>query len=141
MESIHKYKIIQNMNLIIEYHAGKLCYDEIIKFKTIQSKDDNYNANYNFLVDIREAEIMLSEDQIINIFKFVIDNKIMIGNRKVAQLTSTPNQVVTTILLEKHNIIPIQTNVFSTMEAAIRFLGFSNIDLKTINGYIEELKK
>ncbi|NEW80418.1 MAG: hypothetical protein GZ086_13555 [Gelidibacter sp.] len=65
----------------------------------------------------------------------------MHGDRRSAILTNTPNQTIFTSLyiLEVQNS-PSHVEIFSTMDAALRWVGLSSVDNIKIEAVINEMK-
>lgn len=139
-EIILEYLIIKEMRLIIEYFSGKIYYDDYIKFKNIQSQDENYNPTYNQLLDLRDSELMIDGEQVNNAIQYFKQNKHLLANRRVAVLTSEPNHVIVTTLAILNNDTPINNRVFSTVEKAIEFIGYSILEKNKIENLIQQIK-
>ena len=117
------YRINQNLNLILEFHNGNLDVDSYIKFKQIVFNDKNFKAGLNHFIHFKNVNFIAPQEDIKKFVDFIKSNAPNLGKRKVAFVTSTPNQVVTTtiyktILADKEQ----QVAVFSTNDTALNWL-------------------
>lgn len=143
MKKFANYMILPEFGLILECCKGQTSVEDAINMKKAELSDNLYNPNYNIVVDFQEFETFLDStitDSITNFSNFLKDLGL---KSKIAFLTAEPHQVVISVILKglSSDIGAIKIEVFSTLEAAIRFLGFpvKNIDL--INNKIIELNK
>ena len=67
MAKILKYGIYKNLKLVIEYFEGNIYLYDIINLKTQQSKNKDYNRNYNVIADFRKAELKIAQTQYNNV--------------------------------------------------------------------------
>jgi hypothetical protein len=143
MKKYANYTILPEFRLILECCKGQASVDDAINMKKTELSDNLYNPNYNIIVDFQEFETSLDStinESTINFFNFLNELDI---NSKIAILTAEPHQVVISVILKglNTNFGTFKIEVFSTADAAIRFLGFplENVDL--IKNKIKELNK
>jgi hypothetical protein len=139
MKKYANYIILPEFRLILECCKGQASVKDAINMKKDELSDCLYNPNYNIIVDFREFETYINStitESISNFFKFLkgIDIK-----GKVAFLTTNPHQVVISMILKSLSKDSLKIEIFSTTEAAIRFLGFSGDNVDLINNKIIEL--
>ena len=117
------YKILPEYNLIIEIHKGTLDVESYIKFKKRLSKDPEFRPNMNNFINHNMDVFSTTPADVQKFVDFIDDNTSDLGRRKVAMLTTTPNQVVTTTIY-KNLLSRIHQNVeiFSTSKAALNWL-------------------
>jgi hypothetical protein len=136
------YKIISEKKLILEYYSGTIIVQDLIKQKFDISREKEYNADYNIIHDLRDAELLISEEEGKTFLNFLKSTTLPNKNRKVAHLTETAGQVTTTTLFTLLNDIPnINIEVFSTLEAAVIWLDLSIDDYYLIYNYFKALKR
>lgn len=135
------YRILKKSSLIIEYHEGLFTLEGIIGFRKKQALDTEFSSDYNILMDLSNTEIAGSIEEVKNYVKFYIDNKNIVGERSMAVLTNTPNQVFYTTLFEQHNNqLPQKTKIFSTIGAALRWLNANIAESKVVD-ILKDLRK
>lgn len=141
MESNLNYDILSAKRLIIENYVGTVTLEELILLQNRISSDTGYSPSFNVIRDFRDTHLLLSETDILNYIQYLKRNSILYGKRRIAYLTSTPAQVVTTTMFNVLNDdLPVRIRVVSTLEAALTWVGLYYTDLKEIEPYIEQLK-
>jgi hypothetical protein len=141
MKKYANYMILPEFRLIIECCKGQASVEDAIYMKKAELADNLYNPNYNIIVDFQEFETFLDStinESTINFYNFLKELDI---NSKIAILTAEPHQVVISVILKglSTSLETFKMEVFSTVEAAIRFLGFQNENFDLINNKIIEL--
>ncbi len=139
-ESIN-YIILPELKLILECCKGQASVESIINRKKDELLDELYYPDYNILVDFREFENFNNSTYSHAISDFINFLKQLEIKSRVAFLTSELHQVVLSLLLEKlsKDVLTSKYETFSTMEAAIRFLGYSIDSYDIIRKRIIEL--
>jgi len=135
--------ILPEFRLILECCKGQASVEDAIYMKKTELSDNLYNPKYNILVDFQEFDTFLDStinESTINFYNFLKELDI---NSKIAILTAEPHQVVISVILKglNTNLETFKIEVFSTLEAAIRFLGFPLENFDMINNKIIELNK
>jgi hypothetical protein len=143
MKRYANYMILPEFRLILECCKGQASVEDAIYMKKTELSDNLYNPNYNIIVDFQEFETFLDStinESTINFYNFLKELDI---NSKIAILTSEPHQVVISMILKglSTNLETFKIEVFSTVEAAIRFLDFPIENFYLINNKIIELNK
>jgi len=143
MKKYANYAILPELRLILECCKGPTTVEDAVNMKKEEISNELYNSAYNIIVDIREFETLLNSttpELISNFFNFLKGLDI---NSKIAFLTLKPHQVVLSEILKGlfKDISNIEIEIFSTAEAAVRFLGFSADNFDFINEKIIELNK
>jgi hypothetical protein len=143
MKKYANYMILPEFRLILECCKGPASVEDAISMKRAELSDNLYDPDYNIIVDFQEFETPL--DSRINeptwdFYNFLKELDI---NSKVAFLTAEPHQVVVSLILKElnTNIGAIKIEVFSTVEAALRYLGLPIDDFDLINKKILELNR
>lgn len=141
MKNYIDYIIVKEKKLIIEYYSGQIYINDFIKTHDEKSNDTDFNVNFNLLIDFRDAEIYLEEEEVLKLVKYHKNNKKLFGSRRAAHLTNTPNQVVAGFKFDIwNNELPIAIKIFSTLEASLRWIGQDFKDMDEINSYLYKLK-
>lgn len=136
-----KYKIIPELNLIIDCWNGKLTFDKILASKLDQVKDKDWNQAYNNISDIRNAVFDLTNEDAKKIIDYTKTDKRWQEKRKTAYLTNNPNQVVFQKLLEinKTQEIPNKIESFYTINAILNWLQINMSEYDKINKIVTKL--
>jgi mevalonate kinase len=138
-ELISNYKILENFNLVIEYHSGIITAQNYIAFKKQFFSDPFFKPNLNHLIHFKNVKFNTTPTDISEFVAFMKENLQSLGNRKVAFVTNTPNQVVsTTIYKLMQNDKSQVAEIFSTNESALYWL---NIPKNAINDIIKTIKQ
>jgi hypothetical protein len=134
------YCILLDHNLVIEYHQGVLDAASYINFKKKLVADPKFKSNLNHLINFKQVKFATTKKDIQNFVEFMGSNVEKLGNRKVAFVTSTPNQVVSTTIYKtlKSNLTQ-SSEIFSTNEKALKWLNFPEITTLELKAIIVEL--
>jgi hypothetical protein len=133
------YKILKVHNLIVEYHTGILDVDSFINFRQNITLDPLFLPSLNYFVHFKKVTFSTNSDDINKYANFMADNYNVYGNRRVALITNTPNQVVSTTLFKMIHQKTSQVEIFSTNESALEWLN-SNLHKNEILDVLETLK-
>lgn len=137
------YKVIPEKPLIIEYYSGDITAHDLLAQKNKIKHESGYDFQSNTIIDFRECELKIEEDELPIIFDFFKTNFQNSKPRKIGYLTSKPNQVVLAILFLKmasESGIKYLPNIFSTSKAAVNFFGSNIIKEEEFDTIIHELK-
>jgi len=135
------YRILSNNALIIEYHEGLLTLEGMIKFRKEQLLDEKFSPDFNILMDMRKVKITGNPVEVNDYISFYRQNKDITGNRNIAVLTDTPNQVFYITLFEQYsNVLTQKIKIFSTIEASLKWLNL-NVTKDQVDLIISELKE
>ena len=136
------YKIINDHNIIIEYHKGKLDVGSYIKFKEKTFNDKDFKTGLNYLIHFKNVTFFTPQEDIKKFVNFIKNNAPKLGKRKVAFVTSTPNQVVTTTIYKSMLAdIKQQVAVFSTNDNALNWLTSNSLNTKKIIDVLKGMQK
>jgi hypothetical protein len=124
MKKIVSYKIIPELRIIIEVFSGRISILDAIELKKREIEDKDYNFEYNFIVVVNEIETADKSDfDFSKYFDTIKENNRIIGIRKSAILTSTPEQVVGGTLYElAARELPMNFKIVSTIKAAMNWI-------------------
>ncbi|WP_319481073.1 hypothetical protein [uncultured Draconibacterium sp.] len=135
MDKFLGYYIIKEKRVIVEILKGAITVNEYIKFKTNQIEDEDFNPNFNFILDIRDNNIVFSSELEKKMKQYIAFEKTigsLSSEKKVAVITNTPQQVVYSTLYEKLDERKIVYSIFSTKDEALKWLSLSNSDMDMI---------
>jgi len=135
------YTILLNHNLVIEFHSGILTALNYIEFKKKLLNDSLFKADLNHLIDFKNVKFNTNPTDISDFVDFLKSRTQFLGNRKVAFVTNTPNQVVsTTIYKLTQGNLNQEVEIFSTEENALKWLNIPNSVIKDVLKIIKKLK-
>jgi hypothetical protein len=143
MKKYANFMILPELRLILECCKGKASVEDAIRMKKDELSDKLYSPDYDIIVDIRtfETSIDATIPKSISIFFNFLKELSIKGS--VAFLTTEPHQVVMSEMLKRlsSNSLPMDIQIFSTIDAAIDFLGFSLTNYNLINNKIQLLNE
>lgn len=142
MKNQADFVIIPECKLIIECCKGIVTLEDSLNLKIEELSDPQYNPTYNVIVDLQEVEIPLDSNPNEQITFFANYIKPLSLNCKVAFLTNEPHQVVIGEMLKQmtYEEPDVHIEIFSTLKAAINFLGLSNDKFDSISERLIELR-
>ena len=117
------YKILPKHNLVIQCHSGVLKLNSYINFISNLLKDPEYTPNLNHIINIQNAFIKASLNDLNKYITYSENNFVKPQARCISVITETPNQVALSTLfkmLQKNTFQKIE--IFSTIEGAIDWL-------------------
>lgn len=136
---VSNYKILKEQNLIVEYHSGILDADSFIAFKKSIAFDSLFLPSLHYFVHLKNVTFSTNLDDIETYANFLEANSKIYGNRRVALITNTPNQVVSTTMFKMIQQNKSQSvEIFSTNESALEWLD-SNFNKNEILAVLSEL--
>lgn len=136
---VSNYKILKEQNLIVEYHSGILDAESFIAFKKCIALDSLFMPSLHYFVHLKNVTFSTNLEDIDKYANFLEANSMVYGNRRVALITNTPNQVVSTTMFKMIQQNKSQSvEVFSTNESALEWLN-SNFNKNEILAILDEL--
>lgn len=145
MKTSTAYKILVEKEIIVEYYAGEVSAHDFISLKERICSEPDYNFSFNTILDIRDATLVLDENDLSNILEFINKKFKGAAGRKSAYLTSSPNDVVQTTMYaslnEINNKLQMQMGTFSTEKAVAKWFGYNGTTIDLIESTITQLKK
>ncbi len=142
--TLSDYKIIPEMELVLQVHKGTIDFSSIKKLKSEICKQPEYQSDFNFIIDIRDAEVIMSREELIAYGNMLFDKIEPTIPIKGAVLVKTPEQIATTMVVRlnlKSSLIEYQS--FSNVKSCLAWIGVPNSKFNTmaIEAYISSLKK
>ncbi len=125
------FKILPENKLIIEKYLGTFFIHEYERMKKEEFAHPDFNVNYNVLADVRQAsfgiKVNTPDKKMELVTEYLQTHKDKIGKRKCAFLAENPEQVVNSIFFSEYvKDLPIYVKTFSTVNAALQWLGVKN---------------
>jgi hypothetical protein len=141
MKGLASYMILPEFRLILECCKGQASVNDAILMKKAELSDRLYNVGYNIIVDFRKFETPLDSTINESVTNFLFFLKGLNMNCRIAMLTEEPPQVVISMILKElsTDLGTFRIEVFSTVEAALKFLGFTIENYDLIESKIIEL--
>lgn len=115
--------IVEELKLVIEVLSGTMSLLAIEKYKSNLAADAHFNSNYNLItiLDSLLIDVLLTEVE--DYVNFLKGRKDIVGERKVAIVSATPNQAIYSSIFKSLNAdLSQQVSVFSNLDDAISFL-------------------
>lgn len=135
------YKIIRELNLVVEYYQGDLTAHDIMGNKKATTEDVDFKKDDSVVLDLRDANVQMDKNDMEKMVAFFKGNSVFQGDKKAVYLTSKPKEVANTMLFSMLvNKYRIQPQSVSTLEAAVQFLHIDGLGVERLNTIIEELK-
>ena len=108
--------------------------------ETVKNEKD-YDKTFNSLIDLNEVKLNISIKDIQKYVEYLNGDASVLGSRKLAIITKTPDHVVTGTLYQLlSENLPMNIRVFSTFEAAVRWLGLHSFTIDDYTNIVKELK-
>lgn len=134
------YKILPNHNLIIEYYSGDIDFVSFMNFKKKLILEPLFTPNLNILIHFKNATFKMTDEEINKYIHFSETDIKVIGKRKIALITETPNQVVVSTLFKMIQRIKSKSvEIFSTKEAALRWLNIKDLSTTEVTLILNNL--
>ncbi|MFZ5940564.1 MAG: hypothetical protein ACOYXB_08315 [Bacteroidota bacterium] len=141
MNAVFRYRIVSELKLIIERWEGVFTLDEIIGSKVAELSDPEWNDKYSVLSDYRSSETGIEFGRNIDYSTYKESAGRLLNKHKAAILTEKPAQVVQSNFM-KFNLpddAPVEIEIFSTVEAALTWLGIDVAETERITRILKEL--
>jgi hypothetical protein len=135
-KNFYKYYILKDKNVVIEILRGNFDISDFVNLKKSESKDPDFDPNFNSILDIRNIENAFSQEirsDLENYLELIKTIQHVTKRKKTAVITHTPSQVTGITWYTLIDDRGIDYKVFSTLKAATEWLGVSEIDLKNID--------
>lgn len=137
-----RYKILHEINLVLQYYKGNLNSDFMIEKNSEMFRDDDFNPEYNGITIFWDVSFTEDFFEIKKYSDFITKNQSLYSKRQVAVLTDTPNQAATATLFKQFSGgTPMSYEVFSTLDRAIKWLNLPNDKFEVIKNAMQEIKK
>lgn len=141
MKNDRNYIILRNDHLIIESHKGITDLRDIKHVTTSIIKEPEFNYAYRYILDFRDAKLEMNTSEIEECGNLLSSKFLLTGLKKIAFLTSNPDQVFkTTLLTLNKNFKEIELRIFSTLDCALDWLEIDKNHNNLIYNQINEYK-
>jgi len=139
MGTLTNHVILDEYKLIVECFCGEIGPKEIIAQKERTRMDPSYNPWYNVLEDFRNAHMHQTRQRIMPIVSWLKEHNPARQNSAI--LTEKPEQVVAAELLVESSLkLHMNIKVFSTLAAALFWLGVKHLNDRSVEELICTLK-
>lgn len=138
----YRYRILKEKNLIVKYYSGQISIKDLYDFVNLTGEDADYLPTMFVLNDIRDCIIVIENKEIYNFIENIRNSQRLYAKRKIVFLTSTPNQVVFSTMLnlfKKETLIEL--SIVTTLDRAFRNLMISKFDYDFVNQTLNDLKQ
>jgi len=139
-KKIASFKILVEKKIILEYFSGSITWTDVKKLKMLEIHDLKYNNTYNLIGDLRNSNMLFqNKKEITEFLDFIRLTGKSNSEKKVAILTSSPNNVVTAELLRLNkDELPQILKTFSTVESLLSWL---DVNKKEIYDALDEHRR
>jgi hypothetical protein len=128
-----KHLILPELKTTVEYFSGPIHLNELIQHRNILADDMDFNPVDCLIADFRDAQLDFTKQDILAFIDFMRATKKLLGDRRVAILTDTPNQVVASELyIMNLGNLPMKVDFFSTLDAAIKWVNHPMTDANLV---------
>ena len=135
------YQILKEHNIVLEYHSGHIDAESFIKFKHKLSLHPDFKPGLKYFVNLQDVTFDISKNDIHEYVDFLGTKSNIFGERQVALITRTPNQVVHTTLFKTTNPMKAEAiEIFSTNETAFDWLDIKNLSFNEFQILLENLE-
>jgi hypothetical protein len=135
------YQILKDYNIVLEHHSGPIDVESFINFKHKLSLHTDFKPDLKYFVNLQNVTFDITKNDIHEYANFLGTNSNIFGERQVALITSTPNQVVNTTLFKFTNQMKSHAiEIFSTYETAFDWLDIKNLSFNEFQFLIENLE-
>jgi hypothetical protein len=141
VNSVYKYRILKEKNLIIKYYSGELTLQNLFDCVALTGNDPDYLPTMFVLNDMRDGFIVNKDNDIFDFIDKIKGTHTVYGKRKIVFLTKTPNQVVFSEMLDsfkKETFIEILTT--STIDSALKYLNISEEDYDLVKHVFNDFR-
>ena len=117
-----KYKVFEELNLIIINLTGQISFNHFINFIKDSYKDQSYNPKFNLVFDFRNAKCVIDNDERKKLFDIFNSSPYSKIKRKMAFLALKTNQVANLFLFEHAiNNEDVNCKTFITIEGLLNW--------------------
>jgi len=118
-----KYTIDTEKKIIFETWSDFVTFDDYVNMKKKEFSDSMFRPEYDVVTDLNLLNQCFNEENINKIIEFIQNNSAQIKNRKSAIIADTPNAVACSVVFRDKSVnLPLDVRIFSTREAAIKWL-------------------
>ena len=143
MSNHANYRIMPELNLILECCKGRATVEDAIQMKKAEIADELYDPGFDILVDFHEFKTMIEPkiyDSAKRFFNFLSGLNI---KGRISIFTAEPSQVVAGMVLKNLSVVPgsLRIEVYSTIDAAVRRLGIPDESMELVKRNLKSLNE
>jgi hypothetical protein len=134
--NFYNYYVLKDKHLVIEILRGIFDITDFINLKKTEAEDPDFDPNYNSILDIRRIENAFSKEirnDLENYLGIIKTLQSVTRQKKTAVITYKPSQVAGIFWYKLMDNRGIDYKVFSTLKAAVEWLGVREFDLRKID--------
>ena len=136
-----RFKILPELNLLLRYYHGNLKLQDVLSSLENTASVKNYKPSFDIINDIRDANLNVAEDEVMELVEFIKSNNRIYAKRNSILLTNTPEQVVFGMMVKMFNDESIvNLSVVSTLKSALYKLGIPEEHNVLIENYFKNMK-
>ena len=141
MTIINSYRIIPDINLVIQFHKGNLTFQNAVNIKKQIAADPMFHPDYNFLIDLSRVDSFnMSANELQEYGNIVFEQVFSNTHSKMAAIVDSPQQTAKAMLFESFgHIHKNRFSSFSTFSVALSWLGIDASWLNFITDVISEM--
>jgi hypothetical protein len=133
------YSILTKFNLIYSIVEGDYSLEDYMNLRKNIIGDSNYNSSYNQIIDFRNSKYIGTREEINTYIEWKVQNN-ELGQVKTSLLIDLPHQAVVTTLFISHPLVNnLQTDIFTTLQGALNFVGINQSHLGLIKKEIKQV--
>lgn len=138
----HTYIIIKEHRLIVQNHIGPFNGEDMKRVKLKIIEDPDFEQDFNFLVDLRDSEINMTSEELIEYENWLLSHPILGKIEKFALFTNTPQQFEIALdYISKAGIRVNHYEIFRTLGDTLKWLNIDQSNKLNINNQIKEMNK
>jgi hypothetical protein len=125
------FKIYPDKKLVVARFTGPIDYQDILNWLNEALQNESFSTEYDGIVDLRKAFFKETRHEKVQFLaSYIIEHNFTKG--KWAILVSTPMEAALSLLFSRYATLQQPIDIFSTVEAAARFLAknLEDIDLE-----------
>ena len=135
----HVYRFFPELGTYALCFFGPITIPEIIDVVKEVTKQEVFIPQMNSIIDFRKACLIMDQDAVQNYVNFSKSKPELSGDRKIALLTTTPQQTTYSMIFQTlMRGLPVRVDIFSTLEAVLEWEGISREHYNTINTFLIE---
>ena len=118
----YTYKILPELNLLLEFWSGEVTLENYIEYKKQVFKSEKFNPHIDTIADFRNSFLNVTENDILKLIEFHRQNG-FITDRISIHITQTPNHVLYSYLYAQNiHSSSVHVRTVTVFDSAIMIL-------------------
>ncbi len=123
METVHTFSLIEELGLVIQCHKGIVNGESLKQVKLSVLKHPSFNRHFKFLVDLRDTEIVMTNEELIEYELWLVNHPDLSKIQQFAIYTNSTSQVERAFEYIKNTGIRIDHyGIFTSLASAMGWL-------------------